>query len=100
MLETAIILLLAMAFCTLICTLCSRVLTPDSAEDTWAVVRGFGPGDGLEQRVRSLMWLRSWGLLRCRVILADSGLDADGRQLALNLARRWPDLEIWNEHTL
>ncbi len=100
MLETAMILLLSMAVCTLICTLCSRVLAPDSAEDTWAVVRGIGSGDGLEQRVRSLMWLRSWGLLRCRVVLVDGGMDADGRQLALNLARRWPELEIWSETQL
>lgn len=100
MLETAMVLLLAMLLCTLIATLYCRVLTPDTAEDTWAVVRGVGPGNGLEQRVRSLMWLRSWGLLRCRVVLADNGLDADGRALARNLARRWPELELWSELNL
>ena len=97
MLETAIILLLSMGFCTLVGTLYCRVLIPDSEQDTWAVVRGVGSGNGLEQRVRSLMWLRSCGLLRCRVILADRGLDEDGRRLAVHLARRWPDLEIWSK---
>ena len=97
MLETAMILLVSMAFCTLVGTLYCRVLTPDTAEDTWAVIRGVGSGNGLEQRVRSLMWLRSCGLLRCRVILADSGLDADGRRLAVHLARRWPELELWSK---
>lgn len=97
MLETGIILLLMMLFCTAVCLLYSRILAPDSPQDTWAVVRGVGSGNGLEQRIRSLMWLRSCGLLRCRVVLADSGLDADGRQLALNLARRWPELEIWSQ---
>lgn len=100
MLETAIVLLLAIGFCTLVCTVYSRVLTPDSAEDTWAVVRGIGPGDGLEQRVRSLMWLRSLGLLRCRVVLAVGALDADGQVLARNLARRWPELELRNDALL
>ena len=97
MLETAIFLLLAIVFCTVVCAVCSRMLTPDSERDTWAVVRAVGSGEGLEQRVRNLMWLRAWGLLRCRVILADDGLDADGRRLAVHLARRWPELEIWSK---
>ena len=97
MLETAMVLLLSMVFCTLIGTWYSRVLSPDTEQDTWAVVRGFGSGNGLEQRVRSLMWLRSCGLLRCRVILVDRGLDADGRRLAVQLVRRWPELEIWSQ---
>ena len=97
MLETAIVLLLAMVFCTAVCTLYSWILTPDSGDNTWTVVRSVGPGEGLEQRVRSLMWLRACGLLRGRVVVLDNGLDADGRQLALRLARRWPELEIWSE---
>ena len=97
MLKTALFLLLSMAFCTAICTLYSRLLTPETSRGTWAVIRGVGSGDGLEQRVRSLMWLRALGVLRCRVVLMDGGLDAEGRKLALQLARRWPELEIWSE---
>lgn len=100
MLEMAMFLLLMAAFFTAVCMLYGRILTPDSAEDTWAVIRGTGPGDGLEQRVRSLMWLRAWGLLRCRVVLADNGLDAEGQQLARNLTRRWPELELLSDLSL
>ncbi|MBE6955912.1 MAG: hypothetical protein E7450_00450 [Ruminococcaceae bacterium] len=100
MLEMATFLLLVAAFFTAVCALYGRILTPDSAEETWAVIRGDGPGNGLEQQVRSLMWLRSWGLLRCRVILDDGGLDPDGRELARTLTRRWPELELLSEQTL
>ena len=96
MLETAIFLLLTIVFCTLVCTVYSRMMMPDAEQGIWAVVPGFGPGEGLEQQVRCLMWLRAWGLLRCRVVLVDGGLNTEGRQLALGLARRWPDLEIWD----
>ena len=97
MLETAIFLLLTMVFCTLVCTLYIWMLTPDSGDNTWTVVRGVGSGEGLEHQVRNLMWLRSLGLLRCQVILLDGPMDADGRKLALNLARRWPELELLSE---
>ncbi len=100
MLETAILLLLGVLACGVCRTAYHRALLPDSAEDTWAVICGHGPGDGLEQRVRCLMNLRRRGLLRCRVVLAVGGLDADGQRLARNLARRWPELELWSEHTL
>ena len=99
-LETAILLLIAAAFCAIACVLYNCALPMELAEDTWTVIRGVGSGDGLEQQVRSLMWLRSWGLLRCRVILTDGGLDAQGRELAHNLARRWPELELWNDLNL
>ena len=97
MLGTALFLLLAIALCTGVCTLYSWLLTPDTEQDVWAVVRGVGPGEGLEQRVRSLMWLRACGLLRCRVILLEEGLDEDGRKLAHALTRRWSDLELLSE---
>ena len=97
MLKTALFLLLSIVFCTLVCTLYSWILTPDKEQGILAVIRGVGSGDGLEQRVRSLMWLRACGLLRCRVILLDGGLNEEGQKLAHNLTRRWPDLECLNE---
>ena len=100
MLESAAFVLLMVVFFTAVCILYSRILTPESAEDTWAVVRGVGSGDSLEQQVRSLMWLRSWGMLRCRVLLDDDRLDDRGRQLAQMLTRRWPELELLSEHLL
>ena len=73
----------------------SRLLLPESDEDCWTVVMIRGPGDGAEQRVRSLMWLRSCGLRRCRVVLADGGMDETGRQLVRTMTRRWPELEFF-----
>lgn len=47
-----------------------------------------GGGEGLEQTLRALRWLRRSGLLRCEVVIRDSGLDRAGLELALTLARR------------
>lgn len=48
----------------------------------FTVVRGVGSGDGLEQRVRELLWLRRWNLLRGNILVVDCGLNEDGRALA------------------
>lgn len=100
MLETAILLLLGVAVCVVCRVAYQWALRPDSAENTWAVICACGSGEGVEQRVRCLMGLRACGLLRCRVVLADGGLDAQGRKLALNLSRRWPELELWSDEML
>ena len=87
--------LAAMAgLCCIGCFLYSYLLRPDSAQGTWTVVWGRGAGEGLEQRVRALVWLQSCGLLRCNVVIADAGLDEEGRALAARLVRRWPALTL------
>jgi len=86
--------------CCIACLLYGQMLRPHSDQGTLTAVWGVGAGEGLERHVRSLMWLRSWGLLRCRVILDDGGLDPDGRELARTLTRRWPELELLSEQTL
>ena len=53
-----------------------------------AVVYGAGRGDGLEQTVKGLLWLRRAGLWRGRVIIEDRGLDREGLLLARMLARQ------------
>ena len=40
-------------------------------------------------------WLRSLGLLNCPILLADMGLSPEGREIALRLIRRWPDVVLW-----
>lgn len=82
------------------CLLYSQMLRPHSARGTWAVVWGTGNGGGLEQRVRSLMWLQSCGLLRCCVVLVDGGLDSEGRALAVRLAGRYPTLSLCSPQEL
>ena len=96
-LATVLVLSSLIGTCCTVCLLYGYLLRPCTNYGTWAVVWGFGDGEGLEQRVRSLMWLRACGLLRCRVILLDGGLNEEGQKLAHNLTRRWPDLECLNE---
>lgn len=86
--------------CCTVCMLYSQMLRPHAAHGTWAVVWGFGSGEGMEQRVRSLMWLRSCGLLRCSLMLADGGLDEEGRALAVRLAGRYPGLILCSRQEL
>lgn len=51
-------------------------------------VPGEGRGDGLEQTVRGLLWLRRMGLWRGTVSIEDRGLDREGLLLARALARQ------------
>lgn len=53
-----------------------------------AAVTGRGRGDGLEQTVRALLWLRRTGLWRGVIVIEDGGLDAAGRTLARTLAEQ------------
>ena len=99
-LELVGILLSLAALCCTACVLYSRLLRPHTSQGTWAVVWGFGPGDGLEQRVRSLMWLQNCGLLRCSVVVADGGLDGNGRALAARLVVRYPGLTLCSRQEL
>ena len=41
------------------------------------------------------MWLRGLGLLRSPVLIVDVGLTPAGRELALRLASRWPEVALW-----
>ena len=53
-----------------------------------AEVTARGRGDGLEQAVSGLIWLRRTGLWRGEILLTDGGLDADGRELVARLAEQ------------
>lgn len=72
----------------------ARLLQPCRTRDTWVVVWGRGRGEELEQRIRALMWLRECGLLRANVVVADGGLDDEGRQVVWRLQRRWPQVAL------
>ena len=50
---------------------------------------------GLAFFVWWLVWLRSLGLLSCCVVIADLDLTAQGREVALRLALRWPEVVLW-----
>ena len=50
------------------------------------VVSARGGGEGLEQTVKGLLWLRRTGLWRGVVVIEDCGLDESGLALARALA--------------
>ena len=99
-LATALILSALTGVCCTACLLYRYLLRPCTNQGTWAVVWGFGGGEGLEQRVRSLVWLQSCGLLRGRLVLADVSLDEGGRALAVRLAGRYPCLTLCTRQEL
>ena len=45
-------------------------------------------GEGLEQTVKGLLWLRRAGLWRGEIVIEDCGLDPDGLALARALAEK------------
>ena len=53
-----------------------------------AVVTASGGGEGLEQTVKGLLWLRKNRLWTGTVTIQDGGLNEEGLLLALILARR------------
>ena len=59
------------------------------------VITGRGGGEDLEHQVRSFLWLRGLGLLRCPIVIADAGLTPAGWDLALRLTARWPEVILW-----
>lgn len=52
-----------------------------------AVVTAAGRGEGLEQTVKGLRWLRKNGLWHGTISIRDGGLNHEGILLALTLAR-------------
>ena len=72
-----------------------RLLRPIPHGRVRALIAGRGDGADLEQSVRVFIWLRSLGLLRCPIVIADVDLTAQGWDVALRLAARWPDVALW-----
>ena len=71
------------------------LLSPLPGREAKVVIPGRGDGEDLEQQVRSFLWLRGMGLLRCPIVIADVGLTASGWELALRLTARWPEVILW-----
>lgn len=64
-----------------------RLYLPLRGSRLYTVLLAQGTGAGLEAQVRGYCLLRSWGLLRTPLILADTGLTEEGRSLAEALSR-------------
>lgn len=71
------------------------MLRPLPGREARIILPGRGEGERLEQQVRSFVWLRGLGLVRCPVVIADIDLTPAGRELALRLALRWPWVVLW-----
>lgn len=66
-----------------------RLLAPvGKADRSMAVVPASGDGEGLEQEVRGLLWLKSGNMAKFTVVIADCGLNDRGRTLAA-LLQEW-----------
>lgn len=86
--------------CCGLCMMYARLLLPERAQGTSTVVWAAGAGEELELRVRSLMWLQECGLLRCHVVIANGGLNEEGRAVAERLVMRYPTLTLCNRSDL
>lgn len=71
------------------------LLRPLPGREAKIILPGRGEGEKLEQQVRCFIWLRGLGLLRCPIVIADTGLTHAGWELALRLTARWPDVVLW-----
>lgn len=69
--------------------LLGRLLAPIGTKGPiWAVLPAAGGGEGLEHDLRGLLWLRASGMACLRVVIADCGLNDEGRALAQLLSRQ------------
>lgn len=81
-------LLLVLAGIALVARLAAGRLLLPAALPLRITLTGTGGGDGLEQTVKSLLWLRKTGLWRGEVVIEDRGLDHTGALIARTLARQ------------
>ncbi len=94
LLECLLTLLAGFGLALLVGVLFSRLLHPVSSRNLCLLLAGKGSGERLEGDLRGVIWLRSLGLLRCSVIIADAGLNEEGLELARHLTRRWSEVSL------
>lgn len=85
--EILEIMLVAFGALCLLWAALGRLLLPGTCP-VRAVVAGTGGGEGLEQTVKGLLWLRGAGLWRGTVVIEDRGLEPAGVLVARALARQ------------
>jgi hypothetical protein len=93
--DIVLAVLCVLVLAVLVWWLFGRLLRPLPGTSIRVLIPGRGDGNGLEQAVRGLIWLRSLGLLRCPVVIGDIDLTPEGWELALRLTARWPDIILW-----
>ena len=93
--DAALALMCILGLALVGCWLFGLLLRPLPGREAKVILTGRGVGEDLEQQVRSFLWLRGLGLLRCPIIIADAGLTPAGWELALRLTARWPEVILW-----
>jgi len=93
-LEILMVLLCAAGLVALGWYLFGRLVSPaggGAAGPVYAVVPACGEGENLEQSLRGLQWLREGDWARFTIVIADGGLDEQGRTAAAILLERTPE---------
>ena len=93
--DTALALLCMLGLAFIGWWLFGLLLRPLPGREAKVVLPGRGEGENLEQLVRSFLWLRGMGLLRCPIVIADVGLTPAGWELASRITARWPEVALW-----
>lgn len=94
-LDILLALLAALGVGSLGWLLFGRLLTPAGrGGQVFAVLPARGDGSGLEYALAGLRWLRGAGLAHFTVVVADAGLDEQGRGVAAALAVEHPEILI------
>lgn len=91
--EIALAALAVLGLISLIWLFFGWLLVPIGGRDSVTVLPAAGDGEALEQALNGLLWLRDGGLLKGRILIADCGLSAAGKALAVALALRQPGVE-------
>ena len=92
--EGLLTLLAVLGLVLLVWVLFGRMVCPMPGRELVVVLPAKDHGSTLERDIRGLMWLRSLGLLRCPVVIADMGLTPEGVRLAHLLAERWSVVSV------
>ena len=93
---TAFLICILAAFFALLIVFALRalVLLPVESENFLLLLSARGNGENLEQRCRTYLFLQGLGVLRRDLIIVDRGLTAEGRRLAEQLVRTYPQLQL------
>ena len=88
--EGCLALLCAAGIAALVWLLFGWLVRPSPVHTLQVILPGRGDGEALEGDLRWLSWLRRAGLFQGEAVIWDRELTPQGRELALQLALRWP----------
>ena len=93
-LEVVLSLLAVMGLLSLGWLTFGHLLTPAGTGRCCVVIPAQGAGNGLEQAVTGMLWLRAGGLMNAPILVADWRLDEEGRAVAAALCLREPEIGL------